>query len=102
MTDENEAACCAKQYPYHGAELSRINRLIGQLEGARKMIEERRYCPDIITVLRAARSAIKSVESNILETYLGSCVTETFSSSDEADKKQKIAELKTIFKRFDE
>src|SRR5271170_4546176 len=94
--------CCPTEYPYHGSELSRLNRVIGQLEGAKRMIEERRYCPEILTLLRGARAAIKSVEGNILETYLGSCVTNAFESNDLRDKKQKIDELKEIFKRFDE
>lgn len=94
--------CCPDEYPYHGKELSRINRIIGQLEGAKRMIEEKRYCPEIITLLRGARSAIKSVEGNILETYLGSCVANAFQSNDAQEKKKKIEELKEIFKRFED
>jgi len=98
----SKPTCCPTEYPYHGKELSRINRAIGQLEGAKRMIEEKRYCPEIITLLRGVRAAIKSVEGNILETYLGSCVTNAFQSNDEKNKKQKIEELKAIFKRFDD
>jgi DNA-binding FrmR family transcriptional regulator len=94
--------CCPTEYPYHGSELSRLNRVIGQLEGVKRMIEEKRYCPEILTLLRGTRSAIKAVEGNILETYLGSCVTNAFQSHDAKDKKQKINELKEIFKRFEE
>jgi DNA-binding FrmR family transcriptional regulator len=93
--------CCPVEYPSHAAELGRINRAIGQLEGAKKMIDEKRYCPEIIALMRGARAAIKSVEANILETYLGSCVTNAFDSGDEKDKKQKIEELKDLFKRFE-
>lgn len=93
---------CEKEYPYHGSEIGRINRAIGQLEGVKKMIIERRYCPEIIAVLRAARAATKSVEANIMETYLGSCVVNSFESNNTKDKEQKISELKKLFKRFED
>jgi DNA-binding FrmR family transcriptional regulator len=93
---------CAAEYPYHGSELAGINRAIGQLEGVKRMVEERRYCPEILTLLRGARAAIKSVEGNILEAYLSSCVMQAFRSDDDKDRRQKIEELKEIFKRFEE
>ena len=71
----------------------------GQLEGVKKMIEELRYCPDILIQLRAARSAIRAVESNILKTHLQSCVAQSFAS--EEDKEQKLNELKELFDRFE-
>lgn len=87
------------QHPCHKQELPRLNRVIGQLEGVKKMIEEQRYCPDILIQLRAARSAIRAVESNILKTHLQFCVSQSFNS--EADKEQKLNELKEIFDRFE-
>ena len=54
----------------HKENLSRLNRIAGQIEGIKKMIEDGRDCPDIISQLRAVRSAVKSVESNILEKHL--------------------------------
>lgn len=65
------------------------------------MIDEQRYCPEIITLLRGARAAIKAVEANMLENHLTSCVVDAFNSDDEKDKDAKISELKEIFKRFD-
>jgi len=98
-TKRSNSECC--ESPYHGNELGRLNRVIGQLEGTKRMIEERRYCPEILTLLRGARAAIKSVEGNILETYLGSCVTNAFAAGQAKDKKREIEKLKEIFKRFD-
>lgn len=92
---------CQECFPYHGGQLGRINRVIGQMEGVKKMIEERRYCPEILTLLRGARAAIHAVEANILETYLGSCVTDAFASGDREEREKKIGDLKSIFKRFD-
>jgi DNA-binding FrmR family transcriptional regulator len=98
-----EENCCdeASKFPYHGEEIRHINRAIGQLEGAKKMIEERRYCTEILALLSGIRSSIKSVESNILQTYLDSCVTKAFQANNEEDKKRKINELKGLFKRFE-
>ena len=56
---------------------------------------------NVRALLRGAWAAIKSVEANILETYLGSCVTNAFNSDYEKDKKQKIEELKDLFNRFE-
>lgn len=86
-------------HPKHEKELSRLNRISGQVEGVKKMINEQRYCPDILIQLRAIRSAVKAVESNILKTHLQHCVMQTFHSEEE--REQKIEELKTIFDRYE-
>lgn len=85
--------------PSHLKELSRLNRIVGQVEGIKKMIEGNRYCPDILIQLRAVRSALRAVESNILATHLQHCVAQSFGDKDERDKK--IAELKNLFDRFE-
>lgn len=93
MTDTNQ------HYPCHKQQIPRINRAIGQLEGIKKMIEDQRYCPDILIQLRAVRSAVRAVESCILKTHLQSCVAQSFNS--ETEKEQKLNELKELFDRFD-
>ena len=85
----------------HEKELAKLNRISGQVEGVRKMIADHRYCPDILIQLRAIRSAIRTVEANILESHLTSCVAESLSHGDSKAAQKKIAELKDIFKRFD-
>lgn len=94
---------CNELHPSHKKQISRINRISGQLEGVRGMIEAQRYCPEILTQLRAIRSAVKSLEANVLQTHLSSCVTETFSSKrvSKSEKEKKIKELIEIFKRYD-
>ena len=93
--------CCNSKHPDHSAEISRLNRLSGQVDGIKKMIEERRYCPDIITQLRAIQSAAKAVESNMLRRHLEGCVKDAFDSNDDAETSQKIDELMQIFKKLD-
>ncbi len=90
----------AAKHPCHHAELKKLNRIAGQVEGIKKMIEEHRYCVDILTQMRAARAALRAVEANILETHLKTCVTESFISG--KDRDAKIGEIKDLFKRFDQ
>jgi len=84
--------------PSHKQEIPRLNRAIGQLEGIKKMINEQRYCPDILLQLKAVRSAIRSIEGNILQTHLEHCVVESFNNKDDA--KTKILEIKKLLDRI--
>ncbi len=86
--------------PNHTDNIPRLNRIAGQIEGVKKMIEDGRYCPEIIIQLRAVRSALKAVESNILHKHLQHCVAQSFASK--KDKEQKIEELKMLFDRFND
>ena len=85
--------------PSHLENIPRLNRIAGQIEGIKKMIEDGRYCPDILSQLRAVRSAVKAVEGNILKSHLQSCVAQSFEN--DIDKEQKIEELKNLFDRFE-
>lgn len=86
------------KHPCHKAELPRLNRVIGQLEGIKKMIDEQRYCPEILIQLKAVRSAIISVEKNILSTHLEKCVADSFDDKNTAQ--EKIAEIKELFNKL--
>jgi DNA-binding FrmR family transcriptional regulator len=95
--------CCdIHKHPDHVGEVPRLNRIAGQIDGVKKMIEERRYCPDIMTQLRAARAALKTVEASILETHLNACVTEAMVSGDKTSIETKISEIRELFKRFND
>ena len=59
-----------EKHPSHIENIPRLNRIAGQIEGIKKMIEDGRYCPEIISQLRAVRAAVKAVESNILQKHL--------------------------------
>lgn len=90
------------KHPCHQCELPKLNRIAGQIEGIKGMIEEGRYCPDILVQMRAVRAALKTVEANILEAHLGSCVQNAMAGGNKNDIDRKIAELKDIFKRYEE
>lgn len=70
------------------------------MTGVKKMIEEHRYCPDILTQLRAIRSAIKGLEASILERHLNHCIAEGLSTDDPDGVAKRIDELKDLFKRY--
>ena len=93
--------CDTHEHPDHKNQISRLNRISGQLAGIKRMIEGQRYCPEILKQLRAARSAIKSLENNILEIHLTNCVVDAFASKNSKEKNKKIAELTELFKWSD-
>ena len=82
-----------KHHPDYTNELPRLNKISGQINGIKKMIEDRRYCPDIIMQLQAISSACKSVEAILLEKHLESCVLGAFN----ADNKASIAHFSIAF-----
>ncbi len=97
-------------HPNHQKETSKLNRAAGQIEGIKRMIDEQVYCIDIITQIRAARSALKSVELSILETHMKSClikITDDKSTSKgiESDanieKEKQLAEIITMLKKYE-
>lgn len=86
-------------HPDHQKQIKRINRIQGQLNGVRNMIEEQRYCPDILNQLKAVKSAIVSLQAEVLKTHLDHCVTEAMTSKNKAKKEKKIKELVELFKK---
>lgn len=89
------------KHPSHTGEVTRINRAIGQLEAVKRMIDEGKYCVDIMSQLRAARNAIKTIELGVLETHIGACMAEACASKDEKRKAEKIGELMALLKKYE-
>lgn len=87
-------------HPNHSGNIKKLNRVIGQLEGIKRMIGDRRYCPDILTQTRAAAAALKNVEVSIFESHLSHCVTDAMNSRSAEKASSKIEELVNIVKRF--
>jgi DNA-binding FrmR family transcriptional regulator len=86
--------------PDHSEQIKRLNRVVGQLQGVKRMIEENRYCPDILMQTRAAASALKAVELLILETHLRHCVSQALSAPSARDADRKVEELIQVVSRF--
>ncbi len=77
----------------------RLNRIEGQVRGITKMIEEERYCVDILQQMQAIKSALAKVEDAILKDHAANCVESAISSGDEDEQRKKFAELVDLFGR---
>lgn len=81
-TDKMDACCCGKHKETPREEQmqvdlqKRLNRAIGQLNGVKAMIDDNRYCGDVLTQLAAAESAVHKVSEIILKNHLETCVVE--------------------------
>jgi len=84
----------------HEEDLTRVNRIEGQVRGVRRMIEEREYCIDIITQIQAAQSALGAVARRILEKHLDTCVSDALQGGTKADVDEKLRELMRVLKRM--
>ena len=65
-----------KKYPDHTENVVALKRIEGQVRGIQKMIEERKYCVDILNQTHAAMKALASVEDKVLEKHFNGCVSE--------------------------
>jgi DNA-binding FrmR family transcriptional regulator len=86
------------KHPNHAEQLPRLKRIEGQVRGVQKMIDEQRYCVDILTQLRALQGALKQVELNVLETHLQHCVHQAMTTDDLEAAEQKIQEIVRLLK----
>ncbi|MBP0111305.1 metal-sensitive transcriptional regulator [Bradyrhizobium hipponense] len=77
----------------------RLGRIEGQVRGLSKMVEEDRYCIDIVTQISAVRAALRRVEEEILKDHVAHCVEHAIASGDKADQREKIAELMAVIGR---
>jgi CsoR family transcriptional regulator, copper-sensing transcriptional repressor len=84
------------QFPDHSKQLNRVARIKGQLDGVVRMIEEQRYCVDILTQTAAIRAALKSLEALILEKHIDTCVRQALITDE--DTEEKISELLRLYK----
>jgi DNA-binding FrmR family transcriptional regulator len=73
--------------------LNRLKRIEGQVRGVARMIEEDRYCIDVMTQLRAVRAALSRVESELLKGHLEHCIESAIVRGDKTEQRQKAAEL---------
>ena len=79
--------------PSHVDNLVALRRIEGQVRGVQRMIEERKYCIDILNQIYAVKGALGRVEEKILEKHFRNCVTEAVTGSSEKEKQQKMEEI---------
>ena len=80
----------------------RLRRIEGQVRGIARMIDEDRYCVDILTQLRAVRAALRRVEDEVLNDHVEHCVEGAIASGDAGEQRRKMQELMTVLARRDD
>ena len=78
----------------------RLKRIAGQVEGIQRMLEDDRYCVDVLLQVAAARAALDQVGKRILANHVETCVAEAFASGRPRERKKKMDELMEVFSRF--
>lgn len=79
----------------------RLNRIEGQVRGIARMIEEDRYCIEVVTQIAAVRAALRRLEEQILKDHVGHCVEHAIASGNKAEQRRKIEELMAVVGRAD-
>jgi len=90
----------AKISPSHLEELVRLKKIEGQIKGVQKMIRDGRYCIDILTQLSSVVGAVKSVEENIINRHLRTCVADSLANRGRKEKEKKVEEIIDILIKF--
>jgi DNA-binding FrmR family transcriptional regulator len=79
--------------------LNRLSRIEGQVRGIARMVDEDRYCIDVITQIQAVRAALAKVETEVLRDHLGHCIEGAIVSGDKDEHRSKSAELIQLLER---
>jgi len=88
------------QLTTHNAELPYLRKIEGQVRGIQKMIQDKRYCVDILTQLHSVVGAILRVEDNVLKKHLEGCVSHALRGKSDIEKNKKLDEVISLLKRF--
>ncbi|HVX98477.1 MAG TPA: metal-sensitive transcriptional regulator [Pseudorhodoplanes sp.] len=79
--------------------LKRLQRIEGQVRGLARMVEDDRYCIDVVTQISAVRAALRRAEEEVLRDHLAHCVEHAIASGDKREQRKKVAELMDVLKR---
>lgn len=80
--------------------LERLSKIEGQIKGIGRMVEEKRYCIEILHQISAVQGALDRVARQTMRHHLESCVADTFQLQDKGQREKKIDELIDMFSRF--
>ena len=79
---------------------SRLRRIEGQIRGIQKMVDDDRYCMDIVAQTRAVVAALRAVEDVIMENHMQTCVADAFRSENSQQQREKIDEVMQVLSQF--
>ena len=80
--------------------LTRLRRIQGQVQGIQRMLEEDKYCVDIMLQLSAVQGALEQVSKLLMHRHIESCVTDSLKTGSDRDRAKKIEELIEVFSRY--
>lgn len=83
----------------HKSNLVRLNRIEGQVRGIKTMIQEEKYCIEILTQIKAIRSALKGLEMQILSGHVNHCLMNAITSGNPKNIEEKICEVMELIKK---
>jgi DNA-binding FrmR family transcriptional regulator len=86
-------------HPDHSDKLNRLNKIEGQIKGIKRMIENQRYCIDILTQIKAVVSALKKVEQTILKDHIDSCLKSAVKSRSDLEIQNKLDEVMSLLEK---
>ncbi len=89
-----------KQFTTHQEQLEFLKKIEGQIRGIQKMIQDQRYCVDIITQVHSIIGALYRVENEIFKKHVDGCVVHALKGKSEAEKQKKINEIVGLISRF--
>jgi DNA-binding FrmR family transcriptional regulator len=92
-----KTAAKIKEHADHREDLLRLRRIRGQVEGLERMIEEGRYCVDILHQFRSVMSALRATETLVLERHVRHCVKDAVKTENPRLAEEKIDELLALF-----
>ena len=88
------------QNPKFRDVLTRMRQIEGQARGISRMMEEERYCVDILQQILALEAAARAARTKVLDIHTKHCIEQALSSNNKADQSEKIAELLTLIERM--
>lgn len=90
---------CDEPDPPKKRTITRLKRIAGQVEGVTRMIDEERYCIDVLTQIAAVQAALAKVGEEVLERHMKTCVREAMESGDAGERDRVVAEVMALVSR---
>ncbi len=84
----------------HSENLIALRRIEGQIKGIQKMVEEKKYCIDIVNQVHASISALRRVAEKILSKHMEHCVVDAIKGKSESQRKEKIDEVMSVIRKI--
>src|SRR5260221_12240476 len=90
---------CGMRKDIKASCLKRLHRIEGQARGLSRMVEEDRYCIDVVTQISAVRAALRAMEDEVMRDHAAHCIEHAISSGNKSEQRRKVAELMDVLTR---